>query len=658
MIRHLPALLRILWIAIFITISSRDVSAVLISYVWGFVTDPAGNPVPDADLDFDNAITGERIPTPGDNTDPSGFYALWVPNGIYNISYAPPPGTHLLGYQIFDVSLSGSDVQIDVVLNLGKVLSGNASANGLPLANVDLDADHLVTGQRIYTPNDATDSLGNYWIVVPAGEYRIRYQPPAGSRWLPIQLDTVSILTDRVLDVTFSEGWVLNGHVTDGFSAGIDSIAVDLRDMATGAKIYLTNNESDSTGWYNVAVPPGLFQLRYVPPLGSRYVGAAIDSFTIGSDISRDQALQAGWRISVVVHDSTGAGIANSDLDFIQESTGIKLYTPNDATDSLGSTIITVPADTYTIRVQPPPGSVYDRLVLNGVTISADTSIDCLLPEVPRVHVAGRIVNDIGDGLPGIEINFADTVAGSRIYVADNLTDTLGFYNLFVPIGGFDVKIDPPRGSFYAGTRLGRVIIENDSTWDNIVLSDGIVVSALVLDPAGLPVNGADFDFILENSGTLIYTPHDNTDAAGMADITVPPGVYTINITPPVASSLEQQLMTGVQVTSDTSVTVFLAAAGQSPPVSFILHENFPDPFNGGTTISYVLFVKTDVSLAVYNTLGQKLTSMERANQAPGFYTMNWDGTDGRGHSAASGLYFYQLKTSMGASARSMLLVR
>ncbi len=73
--------------------------------VSGFVTDPNGNPIAGADLDFDDAVTGVRIFTPGDNTDPTGFYSVSVWPGVYHISYAPPPNTNLQGRQFFNIDL-------------------------------------------------------------------------------------------------------------------------------------------------------------------------------------------------------------------------------------------------------------------------------------------------------------------------------------------------------------------------------------------------------------------------------------------------------------------------------------------------------------------------------------------------------------------------
>ncbi|MEE8417838.1 MAG: carboxypeptidase-like regulatory domain-containing protein, partial [candidate division Zixibacteria bacterium] len=377
--------------------------------VFGFVLDQNQNPVVDADLDFDNVITGERINTPGDNTDSDGYYIVCVLPAIYNISYAPPAGTNLLGRRFLNVDLtSGQAMELNVTLDYGVVISGTVTdPSGNPVGGVDLDADDLASGARIYTPDDNTDSTnGAYWIVVPPADYRLRFQPPAGSRWVGLQMDSVGVPSDRTIDVVLSAGNLLSGTVTDNIGRGLADISVDLRDQATGEKLYVANNKTDTSGAYNVAVLSGLYRLRFEPPFGSRVVGAVLDSFAIENDVVRNQVLESGWLFSVFVHDSTGAPIPGADLDFIQESTGMKIFTPHDKTDSDGFKTVAVLQDTYTVRLQPPPGSFYERRVLTGVSIASDTTFDFTLRETDRVSLAGRVTDISGIGLSDIDIYF------------------------------------------------------------------------------------------------------------------------------------------------------------------------------------------------------------------------------------------------------------
>jgi len=242
--------------------------------------------------------------------------------------------------------------------------------------------------------------------------------------------------------------------------------------------------------------------------------------------------------------------------------------------------------------------------------------------------------------------------------VAANSTDSTGHFNIFAQIGSFRVDIVPPRGSRYTGLSLGTVLIENDTLWSDIVLVAGLIFSAQVFDPQGQPVENVDFDFVNEGTGITLFTPHDNTDVGGAADITVPSGIYTIDLTPPPTASLERELIAGFNLSSDTTVAFFLSRTGATVPVSFILKDNTPNPFNGITSISYILFTTIKSSIIIYSSLGQRVKVIDRGLQSPGFYTVTWDGTDDNGNFVASGLYFYRLKTSMGSATHKMLLVR
>ena len=78
-------------------------------------------------------------------------------------------------------------------------------------------------------------------------------------------------------------------------------------------------------------------------------------------------------------------------------------------------------------------------------------------------------------------------------------------------------------------------------------------------------------------------------------------------------------------------------------PNAFALHANFPNPFNPTTTISYDLERAGQVALEIYDTLGQRVTSLFSGTQAAGNHAYAWDGRDARGNVVSSGVYFYRL---------------
>jgi hypothetical protein len=78
-------------------------------------------------------------------------------------------------------------------------------------------------------------------------------------------------------------------------------------------------------------------------------------------------------------------------------------------------------------------------------------------------------------------------------------------------------------------------------------------------------------------------------------------------------------------------------------PTVYGLSQNFPNPFNPTTTITYSIPKSSQVQLAIYNMAGQKVRTLVNTNQAASFYKVIWDGKNDFGQSVASGLYFYKL---------------
>lgn len=82
----------------------------------------------------------------------------------------------------------------------------------------------------------------------------------------------------------------------------------------------------------------------------------------------------------------------------------------------------------------------------------------------------------------------------------------------------------------------------------------------------------------------------------------------------------------------------------QSTPREFALHQNFPNPFNPDTTIKYDLAESADVTLQIYNVLGQVVRTLIASEaQNAGRYQIRWNGMDDRGVPVSSGIYFYQV---------------
>jgi hypothetical protein len=96
----------------------------------------------------------------------------------------------------------------------------------------------------------------------------------------------------------------------------------------------------------------------------------------------------------------------------------------------------------------------------------------------------------------------------------------------------------------------------------------------------------------------------------------------------------------------------------QSTPTEFALLQNFPNPFNPETTIQYNLSESADVSLHIYNVVGQVVRTLVAERQPAGRYRVQWSGSDDRGVPVSSGIYFYQISAGKFQDVRKLMLLK
>ncbi len=95
-------------------------------------------------------------------------------------------------------------------------------------------------------------------------------------------------------------------------------------------------------------------------------------------------------------------------------------------------------------------------------------------------------------------------------------------------------------------------------------------------------------------------------------------------------------------------------------PSSFELYQNFPNPFNGRTRISFFVSktLNTPVELTVFNLLGLPVKCLVKNEILTGLHGVEWDGTDDSGKEASSGLYFYRLKAGERVAVKKLIFLK
>jgi hypothetical protein len=90
-----------------------------------------------------------------------------------------------------------------------------------------------------------------------------------------------------------------------------------------------------------------------------------------------------------------------------------------------------------------------------------------------------------------------------------------------------------------------------------------------------------------------------------------------------------------------------------SIPGTAELSQNFPNPFNPITTIRYTLPTRSQVTLTVYNVLGQLVATVVNGEQVPGEHSVIFVGTN-----LASGVYFYRMHAGSFVKTMKAVILR
>lgn len=123
--------------------------------------------------------------------------------------------------------------------------------------------------------------------------------------------------------------------------------------------------------------------------------------------------------------------------------------------------------------------------------------------------------------------------------------------------------------------------------------------------------------------------------------------IYTFNEGPPL-------YLTGATINGKKYGTIVSVENDKSRiPNDIILYNNYPNPFNPATTIKFEIPTRTFVTLKVFNSLGQEITSLINEFKDAGIYSVKFDGKN-----LSSGIYFYSLISNNHFLTKKMLLIK
>ena len=149
--------------------------------------------------------------------------------------------------------------------------------------------------------------------------------------------------------------------------------------------------------------------------------------------------------------------------------------------------------------------------------------------------------------------------------------------------------------------------------------------------------DGEDFVTIgfVKGSGTTTE-PHSYS----FVDAKVETGVYSYRL---------KQIDLNGEFTYSNIIEIDIAA-----PLTFALSQNYPNPFNPTTTINYEIAKPVNVSLVIYNMLGEQVQVLiDNQLSEPGVHSVNFDASN-----LASGTYIYRLQAGDFVQTKKMMLTK
>jgi hypothetical protein len=337
----------------------------------------------------------------------------------------------------------------------------------------------------------------------------------------------------------------LAGHIVNSLGQPVGNVAVILSNGApTGT--------TDASGNFLIT---GLRNRVYTIQLDphNNFLDAQQFDFSVsGAANFGTRTLGPAFPVSARFVGPTGAGLLGINMNAYRVDTGAKLFTPHDGSDVNGNVIIGAPANTpVRIRAVPPVGSTLVPFE-QPMTLTAAVNLGTQTLR-QGFAVTGTVVDQINNlPIAGSEIITTNMLTGEIVLQLNKLTNAVGAFSALLPFGLYEIDIVPPLGNLHhARQLLGVPVLTAGTSFGLIGLERGFQFTATVRGPAG-PVAGCDIDLFTED-GYKLFTPHDNTSAAGTFAVIIPPGNYSVRVDPPVANGLLGTHTGLFSVTTNTS---------------------------------------------------------------------------------------------------------
>ena len=392
------------------------------------------------------------------------------------------------------------------------------------------------------------------------------------------------------------------------------------------------------------------------PTTGAVAAGATSQGFTGASASS----MVVGNVAKTLVN--TGAiATSTESVSIFPVGTGV-VYRPATLIFNTAFGVPTTPNATIVVKhVDSNPGGSSALPIKDGVAAGIDVS------RYPNFYWNIYTVGSVGQstifdlGLTAGNFTDFDAPANVRIIrrhgqVGDITNDWL----LQGLASGYDNEVNATTGftainrNSVGGLRTGGAVFTL-GVKSNISVKTAIAKQWLVIPQGAKLVSLANL--FQGNIGTLTYKAQSSNAAVATAEIVNP---ATVKLTP---LTIGEAVVTVTAVDAANNDFFAFSFAVDSRltdvetvaeiPTEFSLSQNFPNPFNPTTNIKFGLPKESNVTLKIYNILGEEVATLINKVMPAGYHTYNFDATR-----LASGMYIYRIEAGSFVQIKKMLLMK
>jgi len=222
-------------------------------------------------------------------------------------------------------------------------------------------------------------------------------------------------------------------------------------------------------------------------------------------------------------------------------------------TGALGTfTIAGLANNSYDVEYLPAQGAPWAAREIE-TTVSGITNVGDIVLE-PGADIIGVALTEGGLPIASCNLNvYAQD--GTKLFTPYDNTNALGQFAVTVPLGTWDLRVQPPVGSTMVSTTLEDIAVAGPTPIGNVTLRTGYLVTGSVGDAVTtVPIGNTRFKVWDAITGERFVIPNDTTNVFGQFSFLLPYGIADFEVIPPAGNTHVGKQMFGVIVVGPTAM--------------------------------------------------------------------------------------------------------